>query len=458
MIYKQKIFLVLFLIGAIATISIPILLGQRTQAIPLAGGKTTVFNRTSSAYEQPSAGISQKNFDLHGEGDIAFEAVFVTPPAKINPGLGPLFNNASCVGCHIRNGRGMPEKGQLLVRVSQNPSVTSGKVKNHRGNLEETFPGESALPVPGLGTQIQDQGVYGHPPEAKVEINWQEQTGQYQDGSQYSLRSPSPKIALFNGEPLPDSVMTGLRIPPPVFGLGLLEAVSDRTILDLADPEDKDGDGISGRPNQVWDVEKQSLVLGRFGWKANQPNLLQQTAAAYVDDMGVTNPIFPEADGSSDIDSKTLEVAAFYVQSLAVPGRTLLKDEKVKRGEKLFAAANCNKCHLEELTTGNYFIPALAQQKIHPYTDMLLHDMGPGLADNRPDFDASGTEWRTPPLWGIGLTQTVLPYSSYLHDGRARTLEEAILWHGGEAEMAKQAFVNMSEGERSSLLRFLRSL
>jgi len=185
---------------------------------------------------------------------------------------------------------------------------------------------------------------------------------------------------------------------------------------------------------------------------------LQQTAAAYVGDMGVTNPMFPEADGSSDIDSKTLEVATFYVQSLAVPGRTLLKDQKVKRGEKLFAAANCNKCHVEELTTGNYFIPALAQQKIHPYTDMLLHDMGPGLADNRPDFDASGTEWRTPPLWGIGLTQTVLPYSSYLHDGRARTLEEAILWHGGEAEMAKQAFVNMSEGDRSSLLRFLRSL
>ncbi len=453
------ILLVLFLVGAIAAIIISIFLGNQTAATPLAGGETTVFNRASSAYEQPSAGLSEENFQRHGEGDIAFEAVFVTPPATINSGLGPLFNNASCVGCHIRNGRGLPEKGQLLVRVSQNGVPPSNEEFSEKDYYAEAIaPAENATPVPGLGTQIQEQGVYGHPPEGKVEIAWQEQTGKYGDETTYSLRTPEANIIQSNGKPLPASVMTSLRIPPPVFGLGLLEAVEDKTILANSDPEDKNGDGISGHPNQVWDIEKESLVLGRFGWKANQPNLIQQTASAYVNDMGVTNPLFREPDGSEDIDRKTLEVAAFYVQTLAVPARTLLKDSKVKRGEELFAQAKCSSCHVSELSTGDYFIPELAHQKIHPYTDMLLHDMGAGLADGRPDFQATGTEWRTPPLWGIGLTQTVLPYSTYLHDGRARTLEEAILWHGGEAEVAKEAFVNMSSSDRSALLRFLQSL
>jgi CxxC motif-containing protein (DUF1111 family) len=229
-------------------------------------------------------------------------------------------------------------------------------------------------------------------------------------------------------------------------------------IRNLADPEDQNQDGISGRPNEVWDVSAKSTALGRFGWKANTPNLLQQTAAAYVNDMGITNPLFREGNGETDIDRQTLENAAFYVQTLGVPARTLLDDSQVKRGEKLFAQANCSACHVPELRTGKYKVKALANQTIHPYTDLLLHDMGEGLADNRPDFKATGTEWRTSALWGIGLTQTVLPYSGYLHDGRARTLEEAILWHGGEAQASKEAFAKMSKRDRAALVRFLNSL
>lgn len=432
-------------------------------SLPLAGGDTTVFNRTSSAYEQPSAGLSPENFDKHGEGDIAFEAVFVTPPANINPGLGPLFNNASCVGCHIRNGRGLPEKGQLLVRVSDSQGSKENIATGESATLFDYHPEAevslgNAPAVEGIGTQIQDQGVYGNAPEATVTIEWQEEQGQYADGTNYSLRSPIAKIIQRNGKPLSPTVMTSLRIPPPVFGLGLLEAIPEPTIRDLADPDDNNKDGISGHPNQVWDVAQQKVVLGRFGWKANNPNLLQQTASAYVNDMGVTNPMFPEADGSSDIDQKTLDEATFYSVSLAVPARTLLDDPQVKQGEKLFAEANCNACHIATLKTGAYPTKALANQTIHPYTDMLLHDMGEGLADNRPDFLATGTQWRTQPLWGLGLTQTVLPYSSYLHDGRARTLEEAILWHGGEAENAKEAFRQMTKSERDALVRFMRSL
>ena len=458
--FHNKLFKFLLVLGlaAVAGIILSTFLSYRTQTIPLAAGETTVFNRTSTAYEQPSKGLSDKNFDKHGEGDIAFEAVFVTSPARVNPGLGPLFNNASCVGCHIRNGRGLPEKGQLLVRVSNSKVVEQSELSLGKYHQEATVALDNAPPVPGLGTQIQDQGIYGHAPEASVEVQWQDKIDRYGDGEDYTLRSPKAKIIQSNGKPLPAEVKTSLRIPPPVIGLGLLEAVPEQAILALADPADDNQDGISGRPNQVWDGEAKSVVLGRFGWKANNPNLLQQSASAYVNDMGVTNPLFPEADGTSDIDQETLENAAFYVQTLAVPARTLLGDPEVKKGEELFNSANCIACHVSELRTGKYEIKELVNQTIHPYTDMLLHDMGRGLADRRPDFLASGKEWRTPPLWGIGLTQTVLPYSSYLHDGRARTLAEAILWHGGEAEASKEIFRNMSKSDRFALLRFLQSL
>ncbi len=442
---------------AIAAVLASTIFVPSTVAPAMAGGDTTVISRSSRAYEHPAPNLSEKSNEEHFEGDLAFDAVFVTAPARVNPGLGPQFNNASCTGCHLRNGRGLPEKGQLLVRVS-NPSESSELPERDDYHREGVVPSENAPPVPGIGTQIQDQAIYGHPPEAQVEITWKDQKGQYGDGQAYELRSPEAKITLTNQQPLPSDILTSLRIPPPVFGLGLLEAVPEKTILALADPEDDNGDGISGRPNQVWDMAKKGTSLGRFGLKANQPNLLQQSAAAYFNDMGVTNPLFPEADGSSDIDAEILKAATVYAQTLAVPARTLLDDQKVQRGEQLFTQANCASCHIAELRTGQHEYVELENQTIHPYTDMLLHDMGPGLADNRPDFEANGSEWRTSPLWGIGVAQTVLPYSSYLHDGRARTLEEAVLWHGGEAQSAQDAFVAMSQEDRSSLIRFLRSL
>jgi CxxC motif-containing protein (DUF1111 family) len=309
-----------------------------------------------------------------------------------------------------------------------------------------------------MGNQIQDQAVFGNHPEAAVAINWEEKIGQYKDGTTYKLRSPQTKITLVNGQSLPANVLTSLRIPPPVFGLGLLEAIPEKTIRNLADPEDKNGDGISGRPNEVWDGSKKQVTLGRFGLKANNPNLLQQSAGAYVNDMGVTNPLFPAVDGSMDIDEKTLKDNVFYVQTLGVPNRTLLNRPEVKKGEKLFTQANCNACHISELKTGDHEVKILAKQTIHPYTDLLLHDMGDELADGRPDFQANGQEWRTSPLWGLGLTQTVLPNAGYLHDGRARTIEEAILWHDGEAKNAKETFRNLSTSDRTAMIQFLQSL
>lgn len=454
---KLTKFLVLAGGVAIATFLISTFIVPSSVAPAMAGGDTTIISRSSRAYEHPAPNLSEKSREEHFEGDLAFDAVFVTAPARVNPGLGPQFNNASCTGCHLRNGRGLPEKGQLLVRVS-NPESNSTLPNRDDYHAEAVAPSENTPPVPGIGTQIQDQAIYGHPPEAQVEISWKTEQGQYTDGKSYELRSPQAKITLPDQQPLPSDILTSLRIPPPVFGLGLLEAVPEKDILALADADDSNGDGISGRPNQVWDMEKKKTTLGRFGLKANQPNLLQQSAAAYFNDMGVTNPLFLEADGSSDIDAQILKSATVYSQTLAVPARTLINDPKVKRGEQLFTKANCAGCHVSELRTGQHEYAELENQTIHPYTDLLLHDMGEGLADNRPDFEASGREWRTSPLWGVGVAQTVLPYSSYLHDGRARTLEEAILWHGGEAQSAQQAFVAMAKEDRDALVRFLRSL
>ncbi|MBV8883080.1 MAG: c-type cytochrome [Chroococcidiopsidaceae cyanobacterium CP_BM_RX_35] len=444
---------------------------QLPQQTPLAGGETTVFNRTSHGLQQPAANLTTTELTLHQDGDRAFEAVFVSAPAPVNAGLGPTFNNTSCTACHINDGRGLPVKGNLLVRVSlpmahpvaASQPIAAGGSNKQQESIFESQPEASvtlgnAPPVPGIGTQIQDQALYGHQPKATVEISWQETSGTYGDGTAYRLRSPRLKITLPDSKPLPSEVLTSPRVPPPITGRGLLEAIPESTLLALADPQDKNQDGISGRPNYVWDVQKKAKVLGRFGLKANNPHLFQQNATAYVNDMGVTNPLFPKKDGASDIDTATLQSATFYTQTVGVPARTLLNDLLVQRGEKLFAQANCAACHIAELRTGDHPVKPVANQIIHPYTDLLLHDMGPGLADGRPDFEASGTEWRTPPLWGLGLTKTVLSSAGYLHDGRARTLEEAILWHGGEAESAKQAFRALAKSDHEALLRFLTSL
>jgi CxxC motif-containing protein (DUF1111 family) len=393
----------------------------------------------------PAPGLTPAEMSQHLRGDANFDAVFVTAPARVNPGLGPKFNNSSCSGCHLNDGRGMPQLGQALVRVSLpqgNPEVPGG-----------------AVPLPEIGTQIRDRAVFGHRPDAQVNLTWQTQTGQYSDGSHYQLRSPQLQLTETDpGNPLPAKVQQSLRVPPPVFGVGLLEAIPAATLEANADPSDRDRNQISGRANYVWDQQHRQKVLGRFGLKANTSSLLIQTAAAYHNDMGISNPLFPGPQNQTEVDQPTLEATVFYLQTLGVPAQLQTQTSQVRAGERIFNQLNCNGCHLSTLKTGPAQLPILANQTIHPYTDLLLHDMGTGLADQRPDGEANGQEWRTPPLWGIGLSQTVLPYSGYLHDGRARTLEEAILWHGGEAQTAQVQFKSLTKGKRQALLAFLRSL
>ena len=258
---------------------------------------------------------------------------------------------------------------------------------------------------------------------------------------------------------------------PALIGPGLLEAVPEQTLAALArrDP----GDGIRGRMNLVWDIEGQRLAPGRFGLKANQPSLRQQVATAFHEDLGVNSTLFldencPPAQeacrhfppgGRPELTPDRLEALVFYLRALAAPQRRSAEDPDVRRGEALFAALNCAACHVPALRTGASAVPPqLADAVIHPYTDLLLHDMGDALADGRPEFSAGPRDWRTPALWGLGLARAVNGNALLLHDGRARTVEEAILWHGGEAAPARNRYAGLESAQRAALLRFLDSL
>lgn len=422
------------------------------------GGETTVDDASSYAFGTPSPNLTAEEIKRHMDGDLAFDREFVTAPADLNSGLGPVYNEFSCVNCHIRDGRGAPltatgELKSMLIRLSI-------PEKDAEGN---------ELPIPGFGYQLQTKSVYGKTAEAKVKVQYLPRFITYSDGKSIEIQQPVYQIT-DSYIPLPNGYLYSPRMPRPVFGLGLLEAVDDQQLLALADEGDLDGDGISGRPNYVWDETSKSIKLGRFGWKAGQPSVRQQSAKAYQEDMGITSPLFPseashgQLNGDSqeddpEIDKKALDDTEFYVQTLGVPKRRNYNNESVKRGAEIFVAAKCDKCHTPKLTTGNsHSVKGLNSQTIYPYTDLLLHDMGDELADNRSEGKANGREWRTPPLWGIGLTEIVNRHTSLLHDGRARSLEEAILWHGGESEKSRDYFKSLGESDRKALIAFLKSL
>lgn len=423
-----------------------------------AGGKTTIFLATSTAFGMPAPNLSVSDLEMHLLGDAQFEAMFVTAPADVNSGLGPIFNNSSCISCHPNDGRpnfpvNLANRSGLLMRAS-----IFGQDENGGPN-----------PVPGFGLQIQNQAIFGFTPEARYEATFIEKKETFADGTVVVLQKPV--ITLVNPyTSLPAGLMLSPRIATPVFGLGLLEVIPEQNILARQDINDTDGDGISGKANYVWDPVERRTILGRFGWKANTGTLLVQCTAAYVEDMGITNYVFSRetghgqsngGDGRDDdpeIQRPIVDQVVLYCQTLAVPGARNINSKSVKEGARLFESLECSKCHTPKQMTGPSPISALAFQTIYPYTDMLLHDMGEDLADGRPDFLASGREWKTRPLWGIGLTGLVNGHTTFLHDGRAKNLTEAILWHGGEAEKAKEKFKQLSEAKRKALLDFLNSL
>jgi len=455
----------------------PSILSADADRIPeeaLSAGTFTIARTDSSSYAEPAAVLDYKQRKAFDMGRGHFHRRWVVF-AGVNGdwGLGPTFIADRCSICHANAGRGTPpaEANQqlrsMIVRVSL------------PGTDEQGAPRAD----PHYGDQFQNDSLQGRtaddaystepvPPEADLYLDWKTRTVTFADGETVELREPRLRIENLRFGPLGAGAMTSVRNAQALVGLGLLEAVPEETLLAIA--ERQTAEGIHGRPNRVWDAVNGRQALGRFGWKANQPSLKQQIAAAAIGDMGVTSELFPEQNcppaqalcldetpGAPRelIDNDWVEME-FWLQGLAVPARRSVADPRFARGAALFVEAKCAVCHVPELRTAAKVphLPQLANQTIRPYTDLLLHDMGEELADYRPDFQAGPRDWRTPPLWGLGLSKTVNGSTSLLHDGRARSVIEAILWHGGEAEASRERFRMMSMKDREALVLYVESI
>ena len=448
----------------------------------LSAGAATVRKRVNQdAFSFSSANLSfeqERDFKL---GNALFRKLWVSSPAstEASDGLGPLFNARGCQNCHLKDGRGHPpltpddDATSMFLRISA-PPVTD----DDRALLAEGA--AAVIGDPTYGTQLQDKAVPGVPAEGRMVITYADLPVTLGDGTVVTLRDPGYSVADLAYGPMADGAMLSPRVTPQMIGLGLLEQIPAEDILAHADPDDVDGDGISGKPNMVLDPESGSVMLGRFGWKAGAPSIRVQSANAFAGDIGISTPLvnLPHGDctaneaacmdaptgeqarlGVSEAPDPVLDLVTFYSQNLGVPQRRDVDDPQVLRGKQAFYEAGCISCHTPKFVTSRDAPTEAHQfQLIWPYSDLLLHDMGEGLADHRPEGDADGYEWRTPPLWGIGLTETVSGHTLFLHDGRARNLTEAILWHGGEAQASRDSFANLPQSTRDDLLAFLESL
>lgn len=464
----------------------------------LSAGDATVLDRTADAFSERSANMTATERILEfNQGNDFFENPWVAGSASTSSrdGLGGLLNNNACQDCHIRDGRGhapnvsAQEDGtdfsSLLIRVSR-ASLSAAD----RGLILQSL--QANVPDSSVGGQLQHDGINGVSKEVDLQVSYTPVTVEFADGFTVELRKPSWQMnSNYPGYPFDSDSVFSARTAPPMIGLGLLALIPEATIAGNEDIEDGNGDGISGKANYVWSIEQQNVTLGRFGWKAGQPSLLEQTAGAFVNDMGLTSRLHqsenclphqadclaaPNGNGDSadnyayEVSDNILAAVSFYSGHLGVPQRRNAYGDQVQRGKALFSETGCNSCHVAQYTTsGSDEQPELSGQVIFPYTDLLLHDMGADLADfsesNQPaaadalvEFLATTREWRTPPLWGLGMTKTVDPKATFLHDGRARTILEAVLWHGGEAEAAKQQVLQLDSAQRADLLAFLNDL
>lgn len=441
----------------------------------LSGGTATVQRSDRNAYSLPSANLSPERRLDFSVGNSFFRNPWVIAPSTTTArdGLGPLFNTNACQNCHVRDGRGHPPEPDASNAVSMLVRLSIPDQPQYVKEIERL----GVVPEPVYGTQLQDMAIPGVAPEGKVRVTYTTETVTFEDGHQVELRRPKLQITQLGYGPMHPDTRFSARVAPPMIGLGLLEAIPEAAILANADPHDRNGDGIRGRANQVWDDAAGKAVLGRFGWKAGQPNVNQQNVHAFSGDMGLTSTLLPfddctpaqtaclaapngdGADGEKEVSDNILRLVTFYTRNLGVPARRDVAAPQVLAGKTLFFQAGCQGCHTPQFTTAaDTPEPELANQVIRPYSDLLLHDMGPDLADERSEFKASGQDWRTAPLWGIGLSETVSGHTQFLHDGRARNLLEAVLWHGGEAQAARNHVLTFNAEQRAALLAFLNSL
>lgn len=465
-----------------------------TEAENYPGGQATVAFQAQPSLQLPAANLADElKANFHAGKALANQPWVKAPTVTFaRDGLGPVYNARTCLMCHVKGGKGfVPENNKTpirgtLVRLSkkidpQNLTIYSELIKQ-----------KGVIPHPMYGDQIQGQSVslahqlrhsqkpgtikHDVPPEAYVHINWVEKTFIYPDQHHVSLRKPELDFKYLGYGPLEDDTEFSLRVAPTIQGMGLLSLIAEQDLMDLADENDNNKDGISGRVNQVWDIKKQTTAVGRFGLKSNKPSLAIVVGGAFTHDMGITNALAPNQpctdlqtaclkiphgndEQGVELPDHLLELVINFNRDLAPVKRRNSQDPSVMAGRESFYQAGCNQCHTPRFVTQKSdTAPHLSEQVIWPYSDLLLHDMGPELADGRPDYLATGSEWRTAPLWGVGLLHRVNGSKVFLHDGRAQSIEEAILWHGGEASQAKNYFVQLKKSDRDDLINFVNSL
>ena len=438
------------------------------------GGHGTAFDDTERAFSLTARNINHYERQVFADGKVIFEAQWTPVDPQGFGGLGPNFDATACSSCHFEDGRAEGPFGDGALPMG----LTTKLLTDDPAAINEFGAVLSARSADGTG-------------EAVTSVRYEEVVGAFDDGTPYTLRRPVYSVELTGDASLPDDAAVGIRVAPQLPGLGLLELIPDAELTALTDPDDLDGDGISGRLGPATDLLRDEPAIGRFGWTAGQPTVEQQSATALFHDMGLTSRYFPTADcdawapclragtplsteynvedygdpnfgvqepaGGEVTDQQLLDLS-IYTQTLAVPASRDLGDPTVEQGYELFGATGCTSCHTGPFTTGQGPIQGLSNQVIQPYTDLLLHDLGPGLGDQRLDGTPVETEWRTPPLWGIGLLETVSGHTTLLHDGRARGYEEAILWHDGEAAASAAAYRALSATDRAALVLFLESL
>jgi len=445
------------------------------------GGAGTSRKRPNQdAFSQSSANITFEEEGTFKLGNGLFRKNWVSSPSstQASDGLGPLFNARACQSCHLKDGRGHPPEGaadstSMFLRLAR-AAETEAEKKLVAGGARLNFPD------PVYGGQLQDLAVPGLAGEGRMAIAYDEVPVTLGDGTIVSLRKPRYAVTDLGYGPLDPRTTLSPRVTPQMIGLGLIEQIHPADILANADPDDRDGDGISGKAARVRDGLTGRPALGRFGWKASTASIREQSAEAFAGDIGISTPEVPkpwgectdaqkaclamptgvqQKLGADEAPPPVMDLVTFYAQNLAVPVRRDVDKPDVLAGKQAFYALGCTSCHTPKFVTRRD-APNKAQQfqLIWPYSDMLLHDMGEGLADGQQVGDATGSEWRTPPLWGIGLTKRVNGHTFFLHDGRARNLTEAILWHGGEAERARDGFAALPRTDRDNLIKFLESL
>lgn len=450
----------------------------------LPGGHTTVSGKTQIRFDYPSANLPSDDKTQFHAGKALAQQPWVKAPTITDSrdGLGPLYNARTCMACHVKGGKGtLPSDSSTAIFSSLIRVSLKGEDKQN-----------GAVPHPTYGDQVQVQSTsLAHQlrhlpsasslakdvtPEAYVYIDWQNKIFTYPDKTKVTLKSPTPIFKNLGYGEIGNDTLVGIRTAPTIHGMGLIELIPQSQIDALSDEQDKNQDGISGRVNLVWDSVRQETMPGRFGLKANKPTLLMTVAGAFANDVGISNPVFTNqpcspaqkaclsaASGNDEngfeLNQAQLDLVVDFNRNLAPLKSRNLDTKKVMEGREQFYETGCHQCHNPSFTTQeSKERPHLSKQKIWPYSDFLLHDLGEGLSDNRPDFKASGSEWRTPPLWGIGLSAKVNGSQALLHDGRATTIEEAVLWHGGEAQAVKDAFINLDKDEREALVLFVNSI